>query len=140
MFWDSSPRSLDSQLPSMHSQNIWTPNYGWSCSGWCGQTRRYSFLRHFYRYKKARADHTVDCDMVLCRNLKIFCWAKWIQTFLTIQQSKKVLRSCSEFWQFFQLRKIARLLGDESQTIWTPNYQVCINSKSEEKLPTKLPY
>jgi hypothetical protein len=26
-------RSLDSQLPSMHSQNIWTHNYGWSCSG-----------------------------------------------------------------------------------------------------------
>ncbi len=36
------------------------------------------------------------------------------------------------FWQFFQLRKIARLLGDESQNIWTPNYQVCIYAKSKE--------
>jgi hypothetical protein len=35
------------------------------------------------------------------------------------------------FWQFFQLRKIARLLGDETQNIWTPNYQVSICAKSK---------
>ncbi len=34
------------------------------------------------------------------------------------------------FWQFFPLRKIARFLGDESQNIWTPNYQVCIYAKN----------
>jgi hypothetical protein len=36
------------------------------------------------------------------------------------------------FWQFFQLQKIANFLGDESQNIWTPIYQVCIYAKSEE--------
>ncbi len=34
------------------------------------------------------------------------------------------------FSQFFLLRKIARFLGDESQNIWTPNYQVCIHAKN----------
>jgi hypothetical protein len=42
---------------------------------WCGRTRRYLFLCHFYRCEKAQDDHTVDCDMVLHRNLNIICWA-----------------------------------------------------------------
>ncbi len=36
------------------------------------------------------------------------------------------------FWQFFQLQKTARLLGDESQNSWTPKNKAGIEAKSEE--------
>ncbi len=73
-------------------------------------------------YEKSRATHTVDYDMVLCRNLKLSVGPDGFRLFDNPTVKKGIAVMFWIFvWECFLLQKIARLLRDKSQNIWTPN-------------------
>jgi hypothetical protein len=84
MFRDSSPRSLNSHIPNMHSQNIWNPNYGWSCSG------------NFSYFEKLLAPQSnlfsfIPSVMPMCFQLVVMCvcvdqWPSKAITFFFLSQ------------------------------------------------------